>query len=120
MNKKQTQRLEALKPSGVPRYVRCYDNGGETADRYTVVFTGRYTHKTGRQHLYIGMSSNPFHPQGVGQHGESSTQIDYPSYKHLGKKIKFQDLPEKCQECVLQTYDDLWDLESVTNQKAVS
>ncbi len=114
MNKKQIQRLEALKPGGVPRYVRCYDNEGETADRYTVVFTGNYTYKTGRQHWYLGMSGNPFHPLGIGQHGESNTQIDYPSYSHLGKKIKFQDLPEKCQECVLQTYDHLWDL-TVTN-----
>ena len=35
MNK--TQRKENLLPQGTPRYVRCYDNGGETADRYTVV-----------------------------------------------------------------------------------
>ena len=66
------------------------------------------------------MSADPFHPLGIGLHEESSTQIDYPSYKHLGKKIKFQDLPEKCQQCVLQTYDDLWDLNSVTKQQTNS
>ena len=28
----------------------------------------------------------PFHPQGIGQHGESNEPIDQPSYKHLGKR----------------------------------
>lgn len=110
MNKGQQQRIDSLMPNGNPKYVRCYDNGGETADRYTVVFTGNYTHKTGRQHWYLGMSANPFHPQGVGMHGESSTQIDRPAYSHLGKKIKFEDLTKEAQECVKQTYVDLWDL----------
>ena len=108
MNK--TQRKENLLPQGTPRYVRCYDNGGETADRYTVVFTGRYTHKTEREHLYLGMSGNPFHPLGIGTHGSSRTQIDYPSYGHLGKKVKFSDLTENCKVCVLQTYKDLWEI----------
>jgi hypothetical protein len=40
-------RLLSLMPNGVPKYVRVYDNGGKSFDRYTVVFTGRYTHKTG-------------------------------------------------------------------------
>ena len=110
MNKKYLERKERLLPEGKPRYVRCYDNGGETTDRYTVVYTGRYTHKTNGSHLYLGMSSRPFHPQGVGQHGESDTQIDYPSYKHLGKKIKFDDLKEDCRQLVLQDYVDIWDI----------
>lgn len=104
----KAQRTESLLPKGLPRYVRCYDNGGETADRYTVVFTGRYTQKTGGEHWYLGMSGNPFHPQGIGMHGSSRTQIDSPSYGHLGKKVKFEDLTKECQECVLQTYKELW------------
>ncbi len=111
---KKAERKERLLPDGKPRYVRCYDNGGPekengTIDRYTVVFTGHYTHKTGRQHWYLAMNGAPFHPQGFGQHGESATQIDYPVYSHLGKKVKFDDLPEETKQCVLQTYLYLWD-----------
>ncbi len=110
MNKRQTQRIESLMPNGTPKYVRCYDNGGETADRYTCVFTGNYTHKTAREHWYLGMSGDPFHPLGIGSHGSSHTQIDKPSYSHLGKKVKFETLPEKVQQCIKQTYVDIWDL----------
>jgi len=110
MTNKQ-KRLESLLPNGMPKYVRCYDNGGETADRYTVVFTGNYTHKTDRHHWYIGMSANPFHPLGIGCFGESRTQIDRPAYSHLGKKIKFEDLPKDCKKNTLEYYTQLWDLE---------
>lgn len=73
--------------------IRIYDNEGETFDRYTVVYldeqdgTGKYT--------YVGMSRDPFHPQGFGQHG---TCIDGP---HLGKRIEFHDLPQPCQRLVM-------------------
>ncbi len=109
---KQAERRKAIVPDGKPRYVRCYDNGGPekengTIDRYTVVFTGNYTHKTNGGHWYLGMSPNPF--RGIGQHGDNDKQIDYPTYSHLGKKIKFEDMPKECQECVMQTYLYLWD-----------
>lgn len=109
MNKQK--RKESLVPNGTPKYIRCYDNGGASADRYTVVFTGNYTHKTSGEHCYLGMSGNPFHPLGIGQHGFSRTQIDKPAYSHLGKKIKFEDLSKECKDCVMQTYNELWDLE---------
>lgn len=104
------ERVERLMPGGVPRYVHCYDNGGETADRYTVVFTGRYRHKTGGSFWHLGMSALPFHPQGIGQHGESERQIDRPTYSHLGKRVRFTVLPADCQRAVRQTYRALWDL----------
>jgi hypothetical protein len=110
MNKKDTARNARLLPNDEPRYIRCYDNGGETADRYTVVYTGHYTHKTGGEHWYLGMNAIPFSPIGIGMHESSRTQIDYPSYVHLGKRIKFKDLPEDCKTCVLQAYVYLWDL----------
>lgn len=93
--------------------VRCYDAGkGENnedgpADRYTVVFTGHYRHLTGREQCYRGMSSRPCHPQGIGMWGSSSSDIDYPTYKHLGKKISFDDLPEECQRLVMRDVFDL-------------
>ena len=97
-------------PDGMPRYIRVYDNMGETLDRYTVVFTGRYTHKTGGHTWYLGMNGAPFHPQGIGQHGESRFPIDKPGYKHLGKKISFDKLPEDCKKATIQTYRHLWDI----------
>jgi len=104
------RRPSALMPAGTPRYVHVYDNGGKTADRYTIVFTGRYRHKTNGSFVHLGASAHPFHPQGVGMHGESRDQIDYPSYGHLGKKIGFKDLPPDVQKFVVITYKDIWSL----------
>lgn len=105
------RKIGKIFPNETPKYIRCYDNGGETADRYTVVFTGKYTHKTGGEHWYLGMSGDPFHPLGIGSHGASRTQIDYPTYGHLGKKVKFETLPAKVKQCVVQTYLYIWDIE---------
>jgi hypothetical protein len=103
-------RVSGFVKDGVPRKVRIYDNGGETADRYTVVFTGRYRDKTMGEFWSLGMSGAPFHPQGVGMHSTHPRQIDYPTYGHLGKKISFVDLPEDCQRLVFSDYRYLWDL----------
>jgi hypothetical protein len=89
----------------MPRYIRVYDNGGKTLDRYTVVFTKK---KINQRFLYLGMNSSPFH--GFGQHGESDFLIDRPGYSHLGKKITFDALPDDCKKCVVQTYNELWRL----------
>lgn len=70
--------------------IRVYDNANSktpTADRYTIVFHGRYRHLSGGRQEYIGCCESPSHPQGIGMHGESRTDIDYPSYSHLGKKL---------------------------------
>ena len=103
-------RKQHLMPNGIPRWIRCYDNG-ENGDRYTVVYTNRAI-VTGGEHTYVGMSAAPFHPQGVCQHGSHSTPIDRPRYSHLGHKIKFTDLPKDCQTIVIADYIILWDLES--------
>lgn len=103
-------RIKALMPEGVPRYIRCYDNQGASIDRYTVCFTGHYLHKTDRQFISICMSDFPCHPNGVGLTGEHSERIDYPSYRHLGTKITFADLPEACKKLVVERYEQLWDL----------
>lgn len=103
-------RTERLMPGGVPRYVRCYDNKGASADRYTVVFTGRYRHKTGGEFWYVGMDAYPFSPQGIGMHGTNRNQIDRPTSSHLGRKIKFESLPEDCQKLILSDYMYLWDI----------
>lgn len=117
MNKRATSRLNSLLPNGVPKYIRAYDNGGASFDRYTVCFTGRYRGKGWFQ--YLAMSANPFHPQGFGQHGEHSSQIDTNAAgfapaigrkNHLGKRIPFSELPHDCQKLVLRDYKDIWGL----------
>jgi hypothetical protein len=73
------------------------DNGGETYDRYTVVYDSvEYTDGHGTHYEARGMSDNPFSPLGFGQMCTAMTG------KHLGKKIKFSDLPENCQKLVRQ------------------
>ena len=116
----KAKRRESLLPGGVPRYVRCYDDGEETIDRYTVVFTGRYRHRTGGEFVHLMMSDRPFHPQGFGQHGSARNQIDVtgsswagPSIGRkcfLGVRIPFDALPEDCRKLVLSDYTDLWEL----------
>lgn len=115
------KRRESLLPGGIPRYVRCYDNGGETADRYTAVFSGRHASaRIDRVFPYLGMSAAPFHPQGFGQHGETRDKpcdVDrwgFPAAmgrkNHLGRRIPFADLPEDCRKLVMQDYLELWGL----------
>lgn len=100
------ERAGELMPNGIPKYIRCYDNGGETFDRYTVVYSRT---NDGVCH-YVGMSEHPFHPQGFGQHGEDKAIIDRPRYSHLGKKISFEELPKDCKKLVLLDYKDFWKL----------
>jgi hypothetical protein len=116
----KTNRNANLMPNGVPKWVRCYDNEGKTADRYTVCFTGRYK-KEDRSFIHLGMSASPFHPQGIGQHGETTLKpcdVDgwgFPpmmgKMNHLGRRIRFKDLPSDCQKLVISDYKHLWRLE---------
>ncbi len=124
MTKREKDRRERLFPGGVPRWIRCYDNGGTdvdsgTFDRYTVLFTGRYRHNTGGEFTYVGMSESPFSPQGFGQHGSFPYQCDSQDGEwppaigrknHLGTRIAFADLPNDCQRLVISDYKDLWSL----------
>lgn len=112
MNKQQ--RKENLMPNGQPKWIRCYDYGGESLDRYTVVYTkiSILPKGQGSCFLYVGMSENPYAPNGFGQHGESMYKpIDRPTYSQLGKKIKFDDLPDNCKKLVIADYKELWNLE---------
>jgi hypothetical protein len=74
--------------------IQCYDNGGATADRYTVV----YLNEPERPGLFAarGMNDRPFHPQGIGMY---CAAMPGP---HLGQRIDFHDLPEDCQRLVRQ------------------
>lgn len=75
--------------------ILCYDNEGKSIDRYTVVYADQPETGSGT-FACVGMNSEPFHPQGFGQHG---TAMIGP---HLGKRIAFVSLPADCQKLVLQ------------------
>ena len=72
-----------------------YDNGGKTADRYTIVPTGPEwpsrpgTH--GPLHDALGCSEDPTSPQGFSQWGEAVLGA------HLGASIGFDSLPAHVQ-----------------------
>jgi hypothetical protein len=89
------------------RCISCWDNGGETWDRYTVVYLDEEDDRG--MVPYVGMSERPFHPQGFGQHGEMP--VGNVAYRGRGgvfkKRIAFAELPPDCQRLVLQDLAEL-------------
>jgi len=77
--------------------VRVYDNGGETFDRYTIVIENPVTN----EQSWLGSSEDPFFPTGFGQHLGSNLD-GLQEGEHLGKLIKFAELPEPVQKFVKQ------------------
>lgn len=87
-------------PAGV---LAIYDNGGKTADRYTVVYEPYDIDGYGTEHRAFpvtDMSGAPFHPQGVCQHSEWTRRITATwGYE---KAIPFAALPADCRRVVAQ------------------
>lgn len=81
--------------------LRIYDNGGKTADRYTII-PPRWAkaHKDGALWEAIGASAQPFHPQGIGQHTSAMPG------KHLGRRIRWDALPADVQEFARQSFPE--------------
>lgn len=81
------------------RYVcRIYDAGDSFADRYTIALKAESY--LGRLYWpYLASGPTPFHPQGFGQHGEST---EFLNGKHLGKRVAFDTLPEQTKQFILQ------------------
>lgn len=78
--------------------LRCWDDGGKSIDRYTVVWPDGD---------YLAMDANPYRPSGFGQHG-GGTEYEPDCEKrggelwsYLGRMISFHDLPTECQKLVL-------------------
>lgn len=85
--------IEKIKSSAMFKGARIYDNGGKTADRYTVVYM---TLPESRGcYAAVGMNAEPFHPQGIGTHTSAMPG------RHLGRRITFDQLPHDCQLVVL-------------------
>ena len=76
-----------------------YDNGGKTADRWTVVSSDDLKNKQPNGMVdMLGLSSNPNSPQGVSMFSQGQVG------NHLGKKIKFSSLPKEVQKHITQRY----------------
>jgi hypothetical protein len=83
------------KPEDLSDYLfRIVDNGGSTADRYTVVFCDG---------SYLGMSSSPTHPQGVSMWGEDIDPQVLEDWVEEGSAIDLAlgDLPKHLVDHIL-------------------
>lgn len=72
--------------------LRCYDNGGKTADRYTIIpprWAKEYRDYSNWQ--AIGANAAPFHPLGIGYHCAAAPG------SHNGKRVHWRDLPADVQ-----------------------
>lgn len=79
---------------------RIFDCGPDQWDRYLVAFKARRS--LGQLYYpYIASSEHPFHPQGFGQHGENPTFL---TGRHLGKRVRFEDVPPDAQKFILQEF----------------
>jgi len=95
-----------MKPTRGRVIIDCWDNGGRTADRYSIAITGMQSTRRNGQTVYhtywLGASAAPFHPQGFGQHGGEIDTRDYfrSRYTHLGHPVDFLDLPPDVQRFI--------------------
>lgn len=83
-----------------------YDNGGVTADRYTVVPEGAGWHpvrnRYGKwQYTALALNDYPTHPT----YGFSQC-VECVKGRHLGKKIAFASLPENVQKHIMYRCED--------------
>ena len=116
------ERYNRLLPNGQPHYIRAYDNNfvpnrnshrsrrTNTADRYTIVFTGRYPGKATGGCLYlIGSRAIPSEG-GIRRVLESDDEIIDRSGHLLGMRITFYSLPMHLQATAAHEYRRIWGL----------
>lgn len=83
--------------ANVDRYgtvLRCYDNGGRSFDRYTILpprWAGESYRERDGSWTCIAASEHPYRPQGFGQHCSARPG------RHLGARVAWADLPEGVQ-----------------------
>lgn len=78
--------------------LRIYDNGGKTFDRYTVLIPNIRTDSGECYYEILGLSENPNHALGFNQF--CGDWKGGPT-RHLGKKIRFVDLPEEIKKAIV-------------------
>jgi len=89
------QSLDDLKPF----IFRITDNGGATADRFTIVTCDGD---------YFGSSAYPTHPQGFFQSGEGLDPIWQAERVETGedRDLRWIDLPESVRNCVMRSLNE--------------
>lgn len=93
-------------PTITQRYgttLRLYDNGGRSADRYTIVpprWAGEDYRERGGLWSAFGCNAEPFHPQGIGMHCSAAPG------PHLGRRIRWADLPADVQRAARQSFPE--------------
>lgn len=98
-------RRQLFEAGGIPKHVRVYDNGGETTDRYTIVFT--YAHRIGFKGRVPFMGSG-VDPRGMSYFADMARDIF--ALEKGNKRIRFTDLPDAVQREVLHLYRELWNV----------
>ena len=83
----------------INKEIRCYDNGGKSLDRYTVIYMFEPENRPNTFGAR-GMCENPCSPQGIGCYTSAMPG------RHLGKRIKFEQLPINCKWLVLSDLSD--------------
>jgi hypothetical protein len=84
---------------GKRKVCRIFDSGLDGPfDRYTIAFRGYWAEGYGMIYPYLGSSDGPFHPGGYGMHSESRRFL---TGKHLGKRIRFESLPENVKQFII-------------------
>ncbi|MCL2062057.1 MAG: hypothetical protein FWH03_05475 [Firmicutes bacterium] len=113
MNKQSSMKRSNLyTESGEPKRIRCYMFKQEPkpyCDWVTVVFT--YANNAGYPVgtvIFRTMSGDPFHPLGIGMWGEHD-RFRKGLFRPGGSRVKFSEIPEKCQELVRMDYKELWE-----------
>jgi hypothetical protein len=87
----------------VPHRFRLFDNGGRSADRYTLIDARPYAHgERGAWRAYLAMNECPTHPQrGIGLTGDldarSWAACVSRRFRHLGRRIAVSDLPDEAR-----------------------
>jgi hypothetical protein len=76
-----------------PFIFRILDNGGATADRFTIIYCDGD---------YFAASCNPSHPQGVGMNGEGIDLQGVEERVEAGteRDLRWIDLPEAVRDCI--------------------
>lgn len=87
--------------------LRCYDNGGKSFDRYTIIpprwAKEHAPYRGGSNYAQwdaIGASAYPFHPQGFGM------TVGATPGPHLGKRVHWDTLPADVQKFARQSFPE--------------
>lgn len=88
-------------PAGV---LAIFDNRGKTIDRYTVIYAEPIVGGDGAVNIgLLDMSSDPFHPQGVGIYTEYPAHVVANwRYRNSRNAARWTDLPDAVQRAVKQ------------------